>query len=41
MESKTKEINLLNKLLEESSQTIASPKDLSDEKKLLGILNIM
>ncbi len=41
MESKTKEINLLNKILEESSQIIASPKDLSDEKKFIEILNTM
>ena len=41
MESKTKEINLLNKILEESSQTIASPKDLSDERKLIEILSTM
>jgi hypothetical protein len=41
MESKPKEIYLLNKILEESSQTISSLNDLSEESKLSKIINIM
>ena len=33
-QKKPKEINLLNKILEESSQNISSLKDLSEEAKL-------
>lgn len=38
---KPKEINLLNKILEKSSLTIKSLKELSEEEKLLKIINIM
>jgi len=43
MDSKTKikELNLLNKILEESSQTISSLKDLSKEEKLTKIIKAM
>ena len=43
MDSKTKikELNLLNKILEESSQTITSLKDLSKEEKLTKIIKAM
>ena len=43
MDSKTKikELNLLNKILEESSQTISSLKDLSKEVKLTKIIKAM
>ena len=43
MDSKTKikELNLLNKILEESSQTISSLKDLSKEEKLTQIIKAM
>ena len=40
-ETKPKEINLLNKLLKESSQTITSLNDLSEETKLLKIIKVM
>ena len=40
-ETKPKEINLLNKLLEKSSQTITSLNDLSEETKLLKIIKVM
>ena len=40
-ESKPKEINLLNKLLEKSSQSITSLNDLSEETKLLKIIKVM
>jgi len=38
---KIKEINLLNKILEESSQNISSLKDLSEEDKLTKIIKAM
>lgn len=43
MDSKTKikELNLLNKILEESSQIISSLKDLSKEAKLTKIIKAM
>jgi hypothetical protein len=43
MDSKTKikELNLLNKILEESSQNISSLKDLSKEAKLTQIIKAM
>ena len=43
MDSKTKikELNLLNKILEESSQTISSLEDLSKEAKLTQIIKAM
>lgn len=43
MDSKTKikELNLLNKILEESSQNISSLKDLSKEEKLTQIIKAM
>ena len=41
MESKPKEIFLLNKILEESSQTISSLKDLSKDAKLTKIIKAM
>ena len=43
MDSKTKitELNLLNKILEESSQTISSLKDLSKDAKLTKIIKAM
>ena len=43
MDSKTniKELNLLNKILEESSQQITSLKDLSEEDKLTEIIKAM
>ena len=43
MDSKTKikELNLLNKILEESSQTISSLKDLSKEAKLTQTIKAM
>jgi len=40
-ETKPKEINLLNKLLEKSSQSITSLNDLSEETKLLKIIKVM
>ena len=40
-ETKPKEINLLNKLLEKSSQTITSLNDLSEETNLLKIIKVM
>ena len=39
--AKIKELNLLNKILEESSQTITSLKDLSKEEKLTKIIKAM
>ena len=43
MDSKTKikELNLLKKILEESSQTLSSLKDLSKEEKLAKIIKAM
>ena len=43
MDSKTKikELNLLDKTLEESSQTISSLKDLSKDAKLTKIIKAM
>ena len=40
-ETKPKEINLLNKLLEKSSQSITSLNYLSEETKLLKIIKVM
>jgi hypothetical protein len=40
-QKKPKEINLLNKILEESSQNISSLKDLSEETKLSKIIKSM
>ena len=40
-ETKPKEINLLNKLFEKSSQSITSLNDLSEETKLLKIIKVM
>ena len=40
-ETKPKEINLLNKLLEKSSQSITSLNDLLEETKLLKIIKVM
>ena len=40
-ETKPKEINLLNKLLEKSFQSITSLNDLSEETKLLKIIKVM
>ena len=40
-ETKPKEINLLNKLLEKSSQAITSLNELSEETKLLKIIKVM
>ena len=40
-ETKPKEINLLNKLLEKSSQSITSLNNLSEETKLLKIIKVM
>ena len=40
-QTKIKELNLLNKILEESSQNISSLKDLSKEAKLTQIIKAM
>ena len=40
-ESNQKEITLLNKILEETSRSITSLKDLSKEVKLVKIINLM
>ena len=40
-EPNQKEITLINKILEETSRSITSLKDLSEEVKLVKIINLM